>query len=45
MESSKKYYERGIMTCKSSIASYEDDIKSIEASLGGRGESSTIRYY
>ena len=45
LESSKNDNEKEIMSWKYDIARNEDYIKSIEASLGGRGESSTIRYY
>ena len=38
-------YERRIRDYKSAIASAEDDIIRYEHVLGGRGESSIIRYY
>ena len=38
-------YNKWISGYKSRIASYEDDIISYEEELGGRGESSIIRYY
>ena len=38
-------YEERISYAKFSIASFEDDIISCEKELGGRGESSIIRYY
>ena len=38
-------YEEDIRTYKSSIASYEYLIIEYEQALGGRGESSIIRYY
>ena len=39
-----KYYKDRISINKSAIASIEDDIISYEKELGGRGESSIIRY-
>ena len=38
-------YERHISNAKSGIASYENTIIRQEQALGGRGESSIIRYY
>ena len=38
-------YEEGIKEYKSDIADYEDAIRDMEQVLGGRGESSIIRYY
>ena len=38
-------YEDKISYYKSRIADDEDDIINIEQELGGRGESSIIRYY
>ena len=38
-------YEEEIMSDKFWIATYEDDIIEYEHILGGRGESSIIRYY
>ena len=38
-------YERSIRYAKSNIATYENVIISYEQVLGGRGESSIIRYY
>ena len=38
-------YKDYISGAKSVIANNEDDIKSCEEELGGRGESSIIRYY
>ena len=40
----KEYKER-IRSYKSTIARYEDHIIKYEEELGGRGESSIIRYY
>ena len=40
-----KEYKYNISIAKSTIASSEDDIISYEEELGGRGESSIIRYY
>ena len=40
-----KEYEEWIRSYKTSIARYEDEIISWEEELGGRGESSIIRYY
>ena len=37
-------YERSIRRYKSAISSIKDDIISCEEELGGRGESSIIRY-
>ena len=39
------FYEEGIKDAKSSIADVEDRIIRHEQVLGGRGESSIIRYY
>ena len=41
----KLYYEEEIKSIKSSNANDEDVIRDIEQVLGGRGESSIIRYY
>ena len=41
----KLSYERGIKSYKSYIAANEDVIRDMEQVLGGRGESSIIRYY
>ena len=38
-------YEEWIKDHKSSIADTEDEIRDMEQVLGGRGESSIIRYY
>ena len=38
-------YERWIKDAKYTIAEYEDRIIRIDQVLGGRGESSIIRYY
>ena len=38
-------YEGKIRINKSRIASHEDHIISLDQALGGRGESSIIRYY
>ena len=38
-------YEKMIKDYKSFIAANEDEIISMEQVLGGRGESSIIRYY
>ena len=38
-------YEEWIRNAKSYLASYENTIISKEQALGGRGESSIIRYY
>ena len=38
-------YEDVIRSAKSSIANYENQIIDYEQALGGRGESSIIRYY
>ena len=38
-------YEEWIMINKSEIARYEDEIIILDQELGGRGESSIIRYY
>ena len=40
-----KYYKDRISTSKSDIAMFENAIISFEKELGGRGESSIIRYY
>ena len=40
-----KEHNKWIRIYKSNIASLEDDIISYEEELGGRGESSIIRYY
>ena len=40
-----KDYKEGISVYKSRIASIEDKMISCEEELGGRGESSIIRYY
>ena len=40
-----KYYKDSISYYKSIIASDENDIIIYEKELGGRGESSFIRYY
>ena len=41
----KLYYEQWIKHDKSDIADYGDEIRDMEQVLGGRGESSIIRYY
>ena len=38
-------YEKRIGNAKYNIAYYEDKIRKCEQALGGRGESSIIRYY
>ena len=40
-----KVYKSRISAAKSVIVRYEDDIIIYEEELGGRGESSIIRYY
>ena len=41
----KKVKKDLIRSHKSKIARFEDDIRDMEQVLGGRGESSIIRYY
>ena len=41
----KLEYEELIKYAKSAIAGFEDIIRDMEQVLGGRGESSIIRYY